>query len=111
MTDGHTDRRTHGQTDTPTYIYPPLDKRYSPIISSICGPNKHEKKYRPIESYFINTELQKQERYNSKSYLIYNVIIDERTLVNDYNFIKGSSRVKIKIALKSRRLEIYIYSY
>ena len=27
----HADRRT--------YIYPPLDKRYSPIISSICGPN------------------------------------------------------------------------
>ena len=31
MTDGHRYIRT--------YIYPPLDKRYSPIISSICGPN------------------------------------------------------------------------
>ena len=29
MTDGHTDIHL-----------PPLDKRYSPIISSICGPNK-----------------------------------------------------------------------
>ena len=28
----HADRRT--------YIYFPLDKRYSPIISTICGPNK-----------------------------------------------------------------------
>ena len=37
MTDGHTDRRTHGHTDI---HLPPLDKRYSPIISSICGPNK-----------------------------------------------------------------------
>jgi len=26
----HADRRT--------YIYPPLDKRYSPIISTVCGP-------------------------------------------------------------------------
>ena len=31
--------RTDRQTDIRTYIYPPLDKRYSPIISSICGPN------------------------------------------------------------------------
>ena len=31
---------TDGQRYRPTYIYPPLDKRYSPIISSICGPNK-----------------------------------------------------------------------
>ena len=36
-TDGHTDRRTDGHTDIQL---PPLDKRYSPIISSICGPNK-----------------------------------------------------------------------
>ena len=28
------------QTDKPTYIDPPLDKRYNPIISTICGPNK-----------------------------------------------------------------------
>ena len=27
------------QTDNRTYIYHPLDKRYSPIISTICGPN------------------------------------------------------------------------
>ena len=32
----HADRRT--------YIYPPLDKRYSAIISSICGPNKRKKR-------------------------------------------------------------------
>ena len=31
---GHTD----GQPDKQTYIYTPLDKRYSLIISSICGP-------------------------------------------------------------------------
>ena len=37
MTDGHTDTRTDGQTDIQL---PPLDKRYSPIISSICGPKK-----------------------------------------------------------------------
>ena len=30
----HADRRT--------YIYPPLDKRYSRIISTICGPNKYK---------------------------------------------------------------------
>ena len=30
---------TDGQRYRRTYIYPPLDKRYSPIISSICGPN------------------------------------------------------------------------
>ena len=35
----HADRRTSGKRDIMTYIYPPLDKRYSPIISSICGPN------------------------------------------------------------------------
>ena len=29
-----------GQTDKRTYIYPPLDEHYSPIISTICGPNK-----------------------------------------------------------------------
>ena len=37
---GQTDIRTAVHTDRRTYIYPPLDKRYSPIISSICGPNK-----------------------------------------------------------------------
>ena len=36
---GQTDIRTDGQTDKRTAIYPPLDKRYSHIISSICGPN------------------------------------------------------------------------
>ena len=35
-THGRTDRRTDGHTDIQL---PPLDKRYSPIISSICGPN------------------------------------------------------------------------
>ena len=37
-THGHTDARTHGHTDI---HLPPLDKRYSPIISSICGPNNN----------------------------------------------------------------------
>ena len=32
---GQTDSRTDGHT----YIYPPLDERCSPIISTICGPN------------------------------------------------------------------------
>ena len=32
--------RTDGHPDRGTYIYPPLDKRYSLIISSICGPDK-----------------------------------------------------------------------
>ena len=36
MTDGQTDTRTAVQIDI---HLPPLDKRYSPIISSICGPN------------------------------------------------------------------------
>ena len=27
------------RTDRQTYMYPPLDKRYSPIIYTICGPN------------------------------------------------------------------------
>ena len=31
--------RTDGQMDKRTYIHPPPDERYSPIISSICGPN------------------------------------------------------------------------
>ena len=35
----HDDRRTSGQRYRRSYTYPPLDKRYSPIISSICGPN------------------------------------------------------------------------
>ena len=33
----HADRQAD---DIRTYIYPPLDKRYSFIISTICGPNK-----------------------------------------------------------------------
>ena len=37
--------------DRPTYIYPPLDKRYSPIISSICGPNNINLKITSIYSY------------------------------------------------------------
>ena len=45
-TDGHTDTRTAIQIDI---NLPPLDKRYSPIISSICGPNNtpvtHSNKY------------------------------------------------------------------
>ena len=41
---GQTDSGTAGQTDKRTYIYPPLDKRYSPIISTICGPNNMYKK-------------------------------------------------------------------
>ena len=36
---GQRDSGTDGQTDKRTYIYPLLDKRYSPIISTICGPN------------------------------------------------------------------------
>ena len=40
FSDKHDDRRTSGQRYRRSYIYPPLDKRYSPIISSICGPNK-----------------------------------------------------------------------
>ena len=32
----HADRWTNRQTDGRTYIYPALDKRYSPIISTIC---------------------------------------------------------------------------
>ena len=35
----HVDRETTGHSDRWTHIYPPLDKRYSPIISMICGPN------------------------------------------------------------------------
>ena len=37
FSDKRDDRWTHGHTDI---HLPPLDKRYSPIISSICGPNK-----------------------------------------------------------------------
>ena len=36
----HACRRTDGQTNGRTYIYPLLDKRCSPIISTICGPKK-----------------------------------------------------------------------
>ena len=39
FSDKRDDRRTAVQWYRPTYIYPPLDKRFSPIISSICGPN------------------------------------------------------------------------
>ena len=38
----HADRRTSGQQYIRAYIYPPLDKRDSPIISSICGPNNED---------------------------------------------------------------------
>ena len=46
FSDKRDDRRTHGQTDTWTHGHtdiqlPPLDKRYSPIISSICEPNNN----------------------------------------------------------------------
>ena len=37
FSDKRDDRRTHGHTGI---HLPPLNKRYSPIISSICGPNK-----------------------------------------------------------------------
>ena len=37
----HADRRTIGQISGRINIYlPPLNKRYSPIISTMCGPNK-----------------------------------------------------------------------
>ena len=46
MTDGHRYIRT--------YIYPPLDKRYSPIKSSICGPNNvHLIRHYREENYII----------------------------------------------------------
>ena len=35
----HADRWTDEQTNKRTYIHPPPYKRYSPIISSTCGPN------------------------------------------------------------------------
>ena len=58
----HADRRTSGQPnirttehpDSGTYIYPPLDKRYSPIISSICGPNKQSLFLNEFQKYFEN---------------------------------------------------------
>ena len=45
FSDKRDDKWTDGQTDSGTSVQidihlPPLDKRYSPIISSICGPNK-----------------------------------------------------------------------
>ena len=45
FSDKRDDRWTDGQTDSGTSLQidihlPPLDKRYSPIISSICRPNK-----------------------------------------------------------------------
>ena len=40
FSDKRDDRRTAVHRYNTTNIYPPLDKRYSPIISSICGPNK-----------------------------------------------------------------------
>ena len=36
-----TDGQRYGGTDRHTFT--PLDKRYSPIISSICGPNNKAK--------------------------------------------------------------------
>ena len=36
----HPYRRSTEQPDGRTYFYPPLDICYSPIISTICGPNK-----------------------------------------------------------------------
>ena len=41
----HADRRT--------YIYPLLDKHYSPIISTICGPNNIPLKFLPYPSLNI----------------------------------------------------------
>ena len=49
FSDKRDDRRTAVQTYSgtsvrrynTTYIYPPLDKSYSPIISSICGPKNN----------------------------------------------------------------------
>ena len=34
-----------GQMVKQAYIYPPLGKRYSPIVSTICGPNKGNNAY------------------------------------------------------------------
>ena len=42
FSDKRDDRRTAVQRYNTTYIDPPLDKRYSPIISSICGPNNYK---------------------------------------------------------------------
>ena len=40
------DKRDDIGTSVQTDIHlPPLDKRYSPIISSICGPNKYKRRY------------------------------------------------------------------
>ena len=41
FSDKRDDRRTAVHRYRLTYIYPPLDKRYCPIISSICGPNNY----------------------------------------------------------------------
>ena len=48
FSDKRDDRRTDGQryNGTDRHTFTPLDKRYSPIISSICGPNKG---YRPLQ--------------------------------------------------------------
>ena len=61
-----TDSGTAGQTDKQTYIYPLPDKRYSPIISTICGPNNmYQKKLRitnlriKLNHKFSSARLQK----------------------------------------------------
>ena len=58
MTSVMTDGQRYGGTSVQIDIHlPPLDKRYSPIISSICGPNKMHK--------FIFVKLKKN---NNKMY-------------------------------------------
>ena len=50
-------RRTSGQWYIRTYIYPPLDKRYSPIISPICGPKNSADCHGSIEAYIVASPL------------------------------------------------------
>ena len=67
------------QTDNGTYIYPPLDKRYSHIISSICGPNKENIKNSRLEAlaggfsfYFISFSIS------------FNYLFDEKMKMNNF---------------------------
>ena len=59
FSDKRDDRRTNGQTDIGTnrHTFTPLDKRYSPIISSICGPNKCETIHLGFNNMMRNYEI------------------------------------------------------
>ena len=100
-TDGHPDSGIYGQRYIRTYIYPPLDKRYSPIISSICGPNN-------LKMTVESAEIWKCSNLNLDQFL-YNIELGTRIIARKLN--QYSALIIEETMRKTSQLYIYIHIY